>query len=157
MNKIKTGDKVKWGKRKGIFTVERLEEVDVVIVDQNRWEYPVSPSELTKVPKRAVKKVAIKPKDFKDLTYKVKVDVTGFRYDCPDCFYDGTPHKEHPMALQEEIDIPTNLRKVEIIDLTEEFQKTGIKKDTWPNGYTLAFVLAGIVFVIAYCVDMANI
>lgn len=141
MNKIKTGDKVKWGKRKGIFTVERLEEVDVVIVDQNRWEYPVSPSELTKVPKRAVKKTMQEICDQNEISLE----------------------QERKTMLE---NVP-KLRKVgidygheDLVDSVAYLWASARNKkevNNWPNGYTLAFVLAGILFVIAYCVGMANI
>ena len=125
-NLFKIGDKVKWGKRKGIFTVERLEEVDVVIVDQNRWEYPVSPSELTKVPKRAVKK--------ESKVIRVPVDDT--------------------IEVGDEIDIPTNLWKGEpccfdCFDSEFDGCANCKKENNWPNLYTLIFVVVMIIGLLA--------
>jgi len=57
--KFAVGEKVKWGKRKEVFEVHRQNRTDVEIVGKNHGAYIVQDWELTKVPKRAVKKVEV--------------------------------------------------------------------------------------------------
>lgn len=214
-NLFKIGDKVKWGKRKEVYeVVDKWNAGDsigyYIHKGNDDTSTIVSPSELTKVPKKVVElsfKVTSK-KNGKLLRGGNVLDGEVVLYDEKTeevSIFPKTPKravkKEVPMSREfhayaspkdkaevarinkelrinramqdkilselEEIDIPTNLRKVgidygheDLVDSVAYLWASARNKkevNNWPNGYTLAFVLAGILFVIAYCVGMARI
>lgn len=182
-NLFKIGDKVKWGKRKEVYeVVDKWNAGDsigyYIHKGNDDTSTIVSPSELTKVPNKVTLKEQASSASFvgskKDLekwnrkyygspkrTVKKESCACGgtlkgsrFSHSNKDCHWITDEEIDDIFSTPPEIDIPTNLRKVETYENVAVGESV---KDNWPNGYTLAFVLAGILFVIAYCVGMARI